>query len=65
MIIYRKKEYMVLPPIDGDTEQVVILQVECIGPDEESYVSVDNVCTLETVFSLFKERNNHEFDFID
>lgn len=65
LITYRKKEYVVLLPIDSDTEQVVILQVESIGPDEESYISVDNEYTLEAVFSLFKERNQHEFDFID
>lgn len=65
LITYRKKEYVVLLPIDGDTDQVVILQVESIGADEESYISVDNEYTLETVFSLFKERHQHEFDFVD
>lgn len=65
LITYRKREYVVLLPIDGETDQVVILQVESIGPDEESYISVDNEYTLEAVFSLFKERNQHEFDFID
>lgn len=65
LITYRKKEYVVLLPIDDDADQVVILQVESIGPDEESYISVDNEYTLETVFSLFKERHQHEFDFVD
>lgn len=65
LITYRKREYIVLLPIDGETDQVVILQVESVGPNEESYISVDNEYTLEAVFSLFKERNQHEFDFID
>lgn len=65
LITYRKKEYVVLLPIDGDTDQVVILQVESIGADEESYISVDNEYTLDAVFSLFKERHQHEFDFVD
>ena len=65
LITYRKKDYVVLLPIEGDTDQVVILQVESIGSDEESYISVDNEYTLETVFSLFKERHQHEFDFVD
>lgn len=65
LITYRKKDYVVLLPIEGDTDQVVILQVESIGSDEESYISVDNEYTLEIVFSLFKERNQHEFEFIE
>ena len=65
LITYRKKDYVVLLPIERDTDQVVILQVESIGSDEESYISVDNEYTLETVFSLFKERHQHEFDFVD
>ncbi len=54
LITYRKKDFVVLLPTEGDTDQVVILQVESIGSDEESYISVDNEYTLETVFTLEK-----------
>ena len=33
LITYRKKEYVVLLPIDGEADQVVILQVEVSGAD--------------------------------
>lgn len=63
LISYRKKEYVVLLPVEDESKQVVILQIETLGPDEESYIGVDNEYTLEAVFSLFKERHKHEFNF--
>lgn len=63
LISYRRKEYVVLLPVEEESEQVVILQVETLGPDEESYIGVDNEYTLKAVFSLFKERHKHEFNF--
>lgn len=63
LISYRRKEYVVLLPVEDESEQVVILQIEALGPDEESYVGVDNEYTLEAVFSLFQERHKHEFNF--
>lgn len=63
LISYRRKEYVVLLPVEDESEQVVILQIETLGTDEESYIGVDNEYTLEAVFSLFKERHKHEFNF--
>lgn len=63
LISYRRKEYVVLLPVEDESKQVVILQIETLGPDEESYIGVDNEYTLEAVFSLFKERHKHEFNF--
>lgn len=63
LILYRRKEYVVLLPVEEESEQVVILQVETVCPDEESYIGVDNEHTLEAVFALFKERHKHEFNF--
>ena len=63
VISYRRKEYVVLLPVEDESEQVVILQIETLGPDEEAYIGVDNEYTLEAVFSLFKERHKHEFNF--
>lgn len=63
LISYRRKEYVVLLPVEDESEQVVILQIEDLGPDEESYIGVDNEYTLEAVFSLFQERHKHEFNF--
>ncbi len=65
LIEHRDEEFVVLLPVDASADEVVILQVEEIGSDEESYTSVDDEDTLEEVFEIFKERFKDEFNFID
>jgi len=70
LIEYENEEYVILLPMDEDeTEdagEVVILKVEDTdSEDEESYVSVDDQDTLNTVFEMFKEKFKDEFNFID
>lgn len=63
LISYRQKEYVVLLPLNDSENQVVILQLEEIDDETENYVGVENEYILETVFSLFKERNKDFFTF--
>lgn len=69
LIEYDSEEYVVLlPVVDEDEEdegEVVILKVEDSGEDEESYVSIDDEETLNTVFEIFKEKFKDEFNFTD
>lgn len=61
------EEYVVLLPIEEeDSEEVVILKLEDSEDEEtESYVSVDDEETLNTVFEMFKEKFKDEFNFVD
>lgn len=61
------EEYVVLLPIEEDSDEVVILKVEDSEDDEEmeNYVSVDDEDTLNQVFEIFKEKFKDEFNFID
>lgn len=57
-----------LPVIEGreeDSQEVVILHIVEEDPesDEESYCSVDDDETLNTIFEIFKEKFKDEFDF--
>ena len=68
LIEYEEEEYVVLLPVEEeeDSGEVVILKVEDTDSDEEeSYVSVDDEETLNTVFEIFKEKFKDEFNFID
>lgn len=69
LIEYEDEEYVILLPIEeteDDAGEVVILKVEDTdSEDEESYVSVDDQDTLNTVFEMFKEKFKDEFNFID
>lgn len=65
LIPYRGKEYVVLLPTSEEAEKVVILQLEENNDETESYISVDNELTLQTVFEIFKEKAKDTFDFVD
>ena len=68
LIEYEEEEYVVLLPMEeseDDAGEVVILKVEDTEAEEESYVSVDDEETLNTVFEMFKEKFKDEFNFID
>lgn len=52
-------------PVSDEADEVVILQLEEADDETESYISVDNELTLQTVFEIFKERAKDIFDFID
>lgn len=65
LIPYRGKEYVVLLPVSDDADEVVILQLEEADDETESYISVDNEMTLQTVFEIFKEKAKDTFNFVD
>ena len=65
LIEYRDEEYVVLLPVEDDAAEVVILKIESLGDDEESYSSVDDDTLLQTIFEIFKEKNKDLFNFED
>ena len=67
LIEYEGEEYVVLLPAEetDDAGEVVILQVEDIDTDEESYISVEDEDTLNKVFEIFKDKFKDEFNFVD
>lgn len=67
LIEYDGEEYVVLLPVEEteDAGEVVILQVEDIDSEEESYISVEDEDTLNKVFEIFKEKFKDEFNFVD
>ena len=65
LITFRGEEYVVLLPMDESADEVVILKVESLSDENETYVSVDDENVLNMVFALFKERNHDYFSFTD
>lgn len=65
LVTYRGKEYVILLPEDDNADEVIILQVESLSDESESYIAVENQQILETVFEIFKERNKDFFTFTD
>lgn len=67
LIEFEGEEYVVLLPVEEteDAGEVVILQVEDIDTDEESYTSVEDETILNKVFEIFKDKFKDEFNFVD
>ena len=70
LIDYDEEEYVVLLPVEEDSEdeigEVVILKVEQTeSEDQESYVGVEDEEVLNKVFEIFKEKFKDEFDYVD
>jgi len=65
LIEYGSKEYVVLYPLDDNSQQVSILEVEKSADGKESYISVDDNETVLKVYAIFKEKFKHKFQFAD
>ena len=64
LVDYEGEEYVVLLPMDNEEDgEVVILKVEALDDDKESYTSVKDEDTLTAVFEIFKNRLKDAFDF--
>lgn len=70
LIDYDEEEYVVLLPVEDESEdeigEVVILKVEQTeSEDQESYIGVEDEEVLNKVFEIFKEKFKDEFDYVD
>ena len=63
LVEYDGEEYVVLLPADDEDGEVVILKVEAIDDDKDSYTSVEDEDILMAVFQIFKNKFKDEFDF--
>ena len=61
---YEGEEYIILLPVeDEEQSEVMILRVDTIDDENESYAGIDDEDTLQAVFNIFKERYKNDFDF--
>ena len=63
LIEYEGGRYVVLLPEDDTDGEVIILKVEDLNEEEESYTGVDDDDILNAVFAIFKEKFKDEFNF--
>ena len=63
VVEYESDEYIVLIENNEDAQDVVILKIESIDDETESYVGIDDEELLANVFETFKEKYKDEFDF--
>ena len=53
---YMGKEYLVLMPVESESAEIVILEVEPVDEENENYLSVQDEGILNTVYEMFKEK---------
>ena len=59
------KEYLVLMPVDTVETEIVILEVEPVDEENENYLAVEDEKLLNTVYSIFKEKDKDVLTFDD
>ena len=55
-INYESKEYLVLMPAEELSTEIVILEVQPIDEENETYLSVEDEEILDAVYEIFKEK---------
>ncbi len=55
-IEYEDKEYLVLMPVEEESNEIVILEVEPVDEENENYLAVSDEAVLDAVYAIFKER---------
>ena len=62
-IEYEGKEYLVLMPMEEDSGEVVILEVEPVDEENENYLAIEDEALLNTIFEIFKEKFKDVLEF--
>ena len=65
VIEYQNVEYLILMPVDEESNEIVILQIEPVDEENENYLAVENEEILSAVYAIFKERYKDVLDFAD
>ena len=63
VVEYEGKEYLILLPMDEETDEIVILEVEPVDEENENYLAVTDEAVLEAVYAIFKEKFQDVLEF--
>ena len=64
-IQYQGKEYLILMPLDEESAEIVILEIQPVDEENENYVAVEDEAILDAVYAIFKERYKDVLNFAD
>ena len=64
-INYEGKEYIILMPLDDESNEILILEVQPVDEELENYVTVSDESILDGVYAIFKDRFKDILDFAD
>ena len=55
-LVYQGKEYLVLAPAEDESGEIVILEVQPVDDENETYLPVEDEAVLDAVYDIFKEK---------
>ena len=64
-LTYQDTEYLVLMPTETDETQIVILEIQPVDDENETYLPVEDEAILDAVYGLFKEKYKDILTFED
>ena len=64
-IEYEGKEYLVLLPVEEESAEIGILEVEPVDEENENYLAVTDESVLDAVYGIFKEKFQDVLEFED
>ena len=64
-LTYQDTEYLVLMPTETDETQIVILEIQPVDDENETYLAVEEEAILDAVYGLFKEKYKDILTFED
>ena len=64
-IEYQGKEYLILMPVDEESNEIVILEIQPVDEENENYLAVEDEAILDAVYGIFKERYKDVLTFAD
>lgn len=64
-IEYQGTEYLVLMPVDEESNEIVILEIQPVDEENENYLAVEDEAVLDAVYGIFKERYKDVLTFAD
>ena len=64
-IEYQGSEYLVLMPVNEESNEIVILQIQSVDEENENYLAVEDEAILDAVYGIFKERYKDVLTFAD
>lgn len=65
VIEYQGKEYLFLMPVEEESSEIVILEIEPVDEENENYLAVEDEQILQAVYEIFKERYKDVLTFAD
>ena len=64
-IQYQGSEYLILMPLEEESAEIVILEIQPVDEENENYVAVEDEAVLDAVYAIFKERYKDVLNFAD